>query len=744
MRPSEVRETAARWAGFEQLPGLWWWVLDERGVIRWSAGGPGDLPAPGSPTGTGGAAPGAPSASGHVRGPGVPTACRGGLLGATTIAEMVHPADRERARCALEQVTNGGTVTGLVLRVTDFEGGWRRVRWSFCRIAPGPAASAPTWPAGMSVVAVGRDVPGLWTAPVSEREGGDEGLSAVEVLDRARTLEAILCSWPDVVTIFDGQMQLVQDGAAATALLGVDTPLSVSESLARVHDEDRSRVVDAFDDVLSGVRREVTVRYRLRHADGRWITVDSTARTDLDDGGQVSAVVVVTRDVSEILATEARLRAALAEAEQTGRAHGELLSRVSHELRTPLNSILGFAQLLQMEVLPAHQTILVERVLRAGRRLLALVDEVLAVARLDAGHVELDASEVDAVDVLTEVACVTGAVVEGTGAPGEGVDQGASRSRDVMVWADRRWLRHVLTSMVDVARQSVGGGVEHPVVLSAEQGSSNWVQLSILPAPAEDGGSPDGPPATLAGTGAGIGFARCHYLVEQMGGRLQQAADGHGFELWVTRAGPSSSASDQRSSSPRGEHRQALTVLVVSDDHDVVELVDQLVERRADVSARVVGMASWSAVVPGSGAPDVIVFDATSNGTLDVAAALASVREADSATHRHSSGDEQPPRSTLSGEREREGFWHVGGGSAPPAPAVLAVLVREAQVDAVEAYLAAGADACLGKPVDFRTFVELIDAAQVIVPGPAGVVGAPEPDPQAAASASGPRQQPGG
>ncbi len=788
---------------------------------------------------------------------------------------LVVPADRPRLASALAQVAGGPDVTGVVLRVADGSGGWRRVRWTLSRIPPGSMSSEGASPAAAAVLAVGRDIPDVWSVPDPGGDVDDElvravvaavpmpvfvndargrylfanqafcGLAGVtgpddvvgrradelwpeldqrvaphalwsassdrsvaeeeaavrtsqvtgsrakaaaerpdavqpafheaaaeqsatlaigsrvywvtrrvvaeacagspvsigvgidvtdrvdaerELAERGHVLQAVLRSCPDIVTIFDGQMQLVHDSASAAALLGTEKAMSVHETLERVHGEDRRRLVDAFDEMLSGARREVHVRYRLRHVDGRWITVDSRARTDLDEMGQVAGVVVVTRDISDFLATEARLRSALAAAEQASFAQGELLSRVSHELRTPLSSILGFAQLLQMEVLPADQAILVDRVLRAGRRLLALVDEVLAVARLDAGHVELDPSAVGLADVLADVAGATGAVVEHLEVPASQLDGVAGPTAALSVWADRRWLRHVLTSLVDVARESVGAGVEHPVTLSAGHGDPDWVQLSIVPEPVEGGPPPGARTVSVLAAGGGIGFARCRYLVEQIGGRLQPATEGHGFELWVARAGsPSTGTHLGSSSTSRTERGRGLSLVVVSDDGDVRELLDELGERRSEVSVRVMGTSSWERVSRGVGTADVVVVDATAGtagtaGTaLDVLAFVARVRygagrvPSTSVPAETSSVGGALAEGSLGGspQGDREGTQDCR--SSETVPRVVAVLVADARAELVEPYLASGADACLAKPVDIRTLVELIDAAHAVV-----------------------------
>jgi PAS domain S-box-containing protein len=81
--------------------------------------------------------------------------------------------------------------------------------------------------------------------------------------------------------------------------------------------------------------------------------------------------------------------AAQAEAERANAAKSEFLSRMSHELRTPLNSVLGFAQLLDLEPLTPVQRRNVARILKGGRHLLDLINEVLDIARIEAGRLQL-------------------------------------------------------------------------------------------------------------------------------------------------------------------------------------------------------------------------------------------------------------------------------------------------------------------------------------------------------------------
>jgi CheY-like chemotaxis protein len=111
-------------------------------------------------------------------------------------------------------------------------------------------------------------------------------------------------------------------------------------------------------------------------------------------------------DMTDEVAREDELRHARGLAEAASAAKTEFLASMSHELRTPLNAILGFAQLLQRDKktpLTARQLERVEHVLRGGEHLLRLIDDVLDLARIEAGRVLISLEPVNVTDVLTEV-----------------------------------------------------------------------------------------------------------------------------------------------------------------------------------------------------------------------------------------------------------------------------------------------------------------------------------------------------
>jgi PAS domain S-box-containing protein len=103
--------------------------------------------------------------------------------------------------------------------------------------------------------------------------------------------------------------------------------------------------------------------------------------------------------------TEHALIAAKDDAERANVAKSQFLSSMSHELRTPLNAILGFAQLLELEELDETQLENVNEIINAGRHLLELINEVLDLAKIEAGRIDLTLENIQVNDVISE--CLT-------------------------------------------------------------------------------------------------------------------------------------------------------------------------------------------------------------------------------------------------------------------------------------------------------------------------------------------------
>lgn len=159
--------------------------------------------------------------------------------------------------------------------------------------------------------------------------------------------------------------------------------------------------------LLDVARRDGRVEdegWRVRRDGGRfWANVVITALRDENES--LTGFSKVTRDVTERRRAEEALGHARAEAERASRAKSDFLSRMSHELRTPLTAILGFNQLLGMdgETLTDDQRHAVDQIAKAGGHLLAMIEEVLDIARIEAGGHALMLEPLDPTPLLADV-----------------------------------------------------------------------------------------------------------------------------------------------------------------------------------------------------------------------------------------------------------------------------------------------------------------------------------------------------
>ncbi len=169
------------------------------------------------------------------------------------------------------------------------------------------------------------------------------------------------------------------------------------------------------------------------------------APADADEVGQLARAVA---KAGRLLATrEAEVNAAALTAQDANRAKTEFLSRMSHELRTPLNAILGFGQLLELEPRSEEDGESIEQILKAGRHLLELINEVLDLSRIESGHLALSMEPVDARDVIKESVHLLSPMADHAQC-----DLHLELAESpVMVMADRQRLKQVLLNLLSNA-----------------------------------------------------------------------------------------------------------------------------------------------------------------------------------------------------------------------------------------------------------------------------------------------------
>ncbi len=271
--------------------------------------------------------------------------------------------------------------------------------------------------------------------------------------------------------------------------------------------------------------------FRLRHKHGHWIWVQSHYTVmEQDEAGQPVLVYGANIDVTELV--QARLQA-----ESASHSKDQFLSTMSHELRTPMNAILGFSQLLEIDgSLNAEQQDSVQEILKASHHLLDLINDILDLAKINAGRLDLNLEQVNLGDVLSECKTLIAPL-----ANARQLVLHFPHDNHLLVRADRLRLKQVLLNLLSNAvKYNQDGGF---IQVTVDVAHPHELQVNV-----EDSGpgiSPDDMPrmfqpfTRLEGVhrdieGTGIGLSITQRLVELMDGQIGVDSElGRGSTFWV-------------------------------------------------------------------------------------------------------------------------------------------------------------------------------------------------------------------
>ncbi|WP_165844090.1 hybrid sensor histidine kinase/response regulator [Phenylobacterium kunshanense] len=360
-----------------------------------------------------------------------------------------------------------------------------------------------------------------------------------ESLDAYETLAANVT---DVIARTNLTGEFVYVSPSVKAILGYEPEELVGTSRWDIThpDADVAEMVEAYHRMVAEPGRAEAMTVQVRHKDGRWLWLQSSARLIFEDGAPV-ATIDVSRDVTAQVAAEAALKEAKAEAEAATRAKAEFLANVSHEIRTPLNGVLGALQLLQDEPVSAEGRSLMRRANDCGRMLAELLNDVLDFSKIEAGQLDLSPEPLDAREALDVVV----GLLEGQ-ARAKGVDlRSAVDGEGFWIEADAVRLRQVMFNLVgNAVKFTSAGHVEARLSVQPMGDDRRRVRFEV-----EDTGIGMAPEvqarlferfqqaesdtARRFG-GAGLGLSISRALVRMMGGDIGfTSVAGEGSTFWL-------------------------------------------------------------------------------------------------------------------------------------------------------------------------------------------------------------------
>jgi PAS domain S-box-containing protein len=428
-------------------------------------------------------------------------------------------------------------------------------------------------------------------AVIVSRDISDAVAAEVTLANSVALTSAILEAAPDSITTIDNQLRVINSSPGSEQLFGISRAARKGQSVRHiVHPDDQDEYVAALTRLFELDNDDtITMRFRAHHADGTWMRIQTRARLLRHLDGQEPRAVMVSRDVSEEFAAQEAMKDAKEAAEQSNLAKSEFMSRMSHELRTPLNSVLGFSQILQMELESPDQQELVDHIFKSGSHLLELINEVLDISRVESGHISVSIESVSINDVVAE--CVRLMTPQASEA---GITLIDTVDKDTQVLADQQRLTQVLLNLMSNA---VKFNSELGTVTLSCATHDGRVRLNVV-----DTGPGLGPDlverlftpferldADARGIqGTGLGLAHSKSLIEVIGGSVGvESMPGKGSTFWIDLP-----ATDvPRLSAPAPRVRTVATepalpdatVLYIEDNVSNIHLIERLMANRTTV-----------------------------------------------------------------------------------------------------------------------------------------------------------------
>ncbi len=421
----------------------------------------------------------------------------------------------------------------------------------------------------------------------------------VDITERKRTQDRLL--------MLESSVENANDAILVTKAVPLDAPgppiIYVNRAFTRTTGYTEADVLGRNPRMFQGPNTDPAATKKIRQALERWEAVRVEVLNYRKDGtefwvelnivpvanerGWYTHWVSVQREITERKAAQAILEQARDEAQRANLAKSEFLSRMSHELRTPLNAILGFGQLLEMQAQTDRQRENISHILRGGRHLLELINEVLDISRIESGKIELTLAPIQVAEVFNEAAALIQPLAAKRNVH---IGRCGGKACDGLVQADRQRLSQVVLNLLSnaVKYNRAGGTVSvscDPVTPAGRlRLSVGDTGPGIAPADVAKLFTPfERLGAERSGVeGTGIGLALAKRLVEAMGGSIGvESVPGRGSTFFVEL--PASDVLSGEANGPAEVEPDRATVsgpkvLYIEDNPSNFALVEQVLE----------------------------------------------------------------------------------------------------------------------------------------------------------------------
>jgi PAS domain S-box-containing protein len=427
--------------------------------------------------------------------------------------------------------------------------------------------------------------------------------------------------------------------------------------------------------------------YRVKRSDGRELWSATAVRVFTNETGQIRRWISAGQNVTDRKQAELALVQAKEDAEAANRAKSTFLATMSHEIRTPLNGVLGMAQAMALDVLVPAQRERLEVIRRSGETLLAILNDVLDLSKIEAGKLELEITEFDIEELARGVRDVFAPMAQAKGCAFVLAIEPAASG---VYGGDPTRVRQILYNLVSNALKFTEAGEVRVVVSTTSRGLALRVQDTGIGIAPEHMASlfqkfeqADASTTRRFG-GTGLGLAICRELATLMGGSIgAESPPGEGAAFTVTL--PLPRLADAAAPAPETTRPVVSPApagvdvrILAAEDNEVNQLVLKALLQHAGVEPHIVGTGLEAIDAWESQAWDVILMD-VHMPQMDGPAATRVIRERERATGR--------------------------------ARTPIIALTANAMSHQVEDYLTAGMDDFVAKPIEIARLFAALETA---------------------------------
>jgi PAS domain S-box-containing protein len=417
--------------------------------------------------------------------------------------------------------------------------------------------------------------------------------------------------------------RLVHVNASASAMLG----FTQSELLGMtVCDINPDIDMPGFERAVQRLREQQQLRIetRHRHKNGDFIPVEISLHFERAAHGAEEKSIAFVTDISERRKTEQTLRDAKEAAEAANRAKGSFLANISHEIRTPMNAILGMAHLVRRGGVSAEQVTQLDRIDMAAQHLLSVINDVLDLAKIEAGRLEIDKAPFMFGEILDSVAALIGeqakakSIAVGTDVPDSWLELrgDSTRLRQALLNYASNAVKFTERGSIAISASVVPTDGNQILARFEVRDTGCGVAADKLACLFQPFAQADTSTTRHFG-GTGLGLAITGRLARLMGGEAgAESVPGHGRVFWFTARlaaapirvrVPPPAAIDEVESVLRSHHKDAQLLLV--EDNEINREVAVLMLTRVGLSVQTAVDGVEALEMATGGAFDLILMD---------------------------------------------------------------------------------------------------------------------------------------